>query len=60
MLNTTDITLICEGAHGDPFSILGPHRHSTGRTAVRAFIPGALQGRLLRLKIVGHAVEGAR
>ncbi len=43
MLNTNDIALICQGAHGDPFSLLGPHRHSTGRTSVRAFIPGAVQ-----------------
>ncbi len=43
MLNPSDIALICQGAHGDPFSILGPHRHTTGRTSVRAFIPGAAQ-----------------
>jgi 1,4-alpha-glucan branching enzyme len=43
MLNTTDVALICQGAHGDPFAVLGPHRHSTGRTSVRAFLPGAAQ-----------------
>ena len=43
MLSTTDVALICQGAHGDPFAVLGPHRHSTGRTSVRAFLPGAAQ-----------------
>jgi 1,4-alpha-glucan branching enzyme len=43
MLTTTDVALICQGAHGDPFAVLGPHRHSTGRTSVRAFLPGAAQ-----------------
>jgi len=43
MLNTIDVALICQGAHGDPFAVLGPHRHSTGRTSVRAFLPGAAQ-----------------
>jgi len=43
MLDPTDIARICQGAHGDPFSVLGPHRHSTGRTSVRAFVPGAVQ-----------------
>ena len=43
MLNTHDVALICQGAHGDPFAVLGPHRHSTGRTSVRAFLPGAAQ-----------------
>ena len=43
MLHSADVGLICQGAHGDPFSILGPHRHSTGRTSVRAFLPGAVQ-----------------
>ena len=43
MLDTTDVALICQGAHGDPFAVLGPHRHSTGRTSVRAFLPGAAQ-----------------
>jgi 1,4-alpha-glucan branching enzyme len=43
MLNPDDIARICTGHHGDPFAILGPHRHSTGRTSVRAFLPGAAQ-----------------
>ena len=38
------IAAICEGRHGDPFSILGPHASGKGadaHRAVRAFLPGA-------------------
>jgi 1,4-alpha-glucan branching enzyme len=35
-----DIAAICEGRHGDPFAVLGPHREA-GRRVVRAFVPGA-------------------
>ena len=43
MLNPTDIALICQGAHGDPFAVLGPHATHDGRTSVRVFVPGADQ-----------------
>ena len=43
MLQTHDIELIRQAAHGDPFSVLGPHVQSSGRVSVRAFIPGAAQ-----------------
>ncbi|MEW5421077.1 1,4-alpha-glucan branching protein GlgB [Amorphus sp. 3PC139-8] len=39
-LSTTDIDAIVAGRHGDPFSVLGPHRVD-GRWEVRAFLPGA-------------------
>jgi 1,4-alpha-glucan branching enzyme len=35
------IQAIAEGRHGDPFSILGPHRCADGRACVRLFMPGA-------------------
>ena len=43
MLQPHDIELIRQAAHGDPFSVLGPHVQSSGRVSVRAFIPGAAQ-----------------
>ncbi len=43
MLQPHDIELIRQAAHGDPFSVLGPHAQSSGRVSVRAFIPGAAQ-----------------
>ncbi len=41
MLNDDDIQSLCQGRHGDPFSVLGPHLQADGRTWVRAFLPGA-------------------
>ena len=46
MLNPHDIELICSARHGDPFSVLGPHRASGG-VSVRAFLPGARQVEVL-------------
>ena len=43
MVNPDDIALVCAGRHGDPFSVLGPHRMGHGRTSVRACLPGAQQ-----------------
>ena len=43
MVSAHDIALICGARHGDPFSVLGPHKLGNGRTSVRAFIPGAAQ-----------------
>ena len=47
MLNPSDVALICQGAHGDPFAVLGPHDMGHGCTSVRAFIPGADQVQVL-------------
>ena len=41
MLNDDDIQRLCQGRHGDPFSVLGPHRQADGHTWVRALLPGA-------------------
>jgi 1,4-alpha-glucan branching enzyme len=35
------VQALIEGRHGDPFSILGPHRCADGRYSVRLFLPGA-------------------
>ena len=43
MVPVHDIALIRSASHGDPFSVLGPHRTGNGRTSVRAFLPGAEQ-----------------
>jgi 1,4-alpha-glucan branching enzyme len=40
MITPEDIAAICEGRHGDPFAVLGPHLEE-GRRVVRAFLPGA-------------------
>ena len=42
MLNATDIKLICQGRHGDPFAVLGPHRDPADQVWVSAFLPGAV------------------
>ena len=34
--------MICQGRHGDPFAVLGPHDTRSGRTSVRCFLPDAL------------------
>ena len=41
MLDDDEIQRLCLGRHGDPFSVLGPHRQEDGRTWVRALLPGA-------------------
>jgi 1,4-alpha-glucan branching enzyme len=35
------VRAIVEGRHGDPFTILGPHRVPRGGTVIRAFLPNA-------------------
>lgn len=35
------VRAITEGTHGDPFALLGPHRVSGARTAIRTFKPNA-------------------
>ena len=41
MLDDNLIQRLCEGRHGDPFAVLGPHRRTDGRIWVQAFLPGA-------------------
>ena len=43
MVHSDEIDLICNGRHGDPFSVLGPHKQGNGRWSVRVFMPGATQ-----------------
>ena len=43
MVHSEEVELICSGRHGDPFSVLGPHKQRNGRWSVRAFMPGASQ-----------------
>jgi len=43
MLTSSDIERLCNASHGDPFSILGPHRHTPKRCSVRCFLPHATQ-----------------
>jgi 1,4-alpha-glucan branching enzyme len=40
MIAPEDVAAICEGRHGDPFAVLGPHREG-GARVLRAFVPGA-------------------
>jgi len=45
MLTFPEISKICQGQHGDPFSVLGPHpargAKATTQISVRCFLPGA-------------------
>jgi 1,4-alpha-glucan branching enzyme len=41
MLSDTEVLAICQGRHGDPFAVLGPHTGPDGAPWVRAFLPGA-------------------
>jgi len=41
MLTPPDIDWLRQGRHPDPFAVLGPHTDASGRTWVRAFLPGA-------------------
>ena len=46
MLPNSEIDLLRNASHPDPFSVLGPHRDGGGkdkRLRVRAFLPGAAQ-----------------
>ena len=43
MLTSSDIERLCNASHGDPFSILGPHRQTPKRCSVRCFLPHATQ-----------------
>ena len=39
-LRRQDIAALCEGRHGDPFALLGPHVQGA-KTSIRAFLPHA-------------------
>jgi 1,4-alpha-glucan branching enzyme len=41
LASAEDRAAICEGRHGDPFAVLGPHRTAEGGCVLRAFLPGA-------------------
>ena len=41
MLSDADALAVCQGRHGDPFAVLGPHTGPDGGLWVRAFLPGA-------------------
>ncbi len=41
MLDSAQIEAICQGRHGDPFAVLGPHAQPDGSVTVRAWLPGA-------------------
>jgi 1,4-alpha-glucan branching enzyme len=41
VLSDADVHAICQGRHGDPFAVLGPHPGPDGSPCVRAFLPGA-------------------
>ncbi|MFN3724546.1 MAG: 1,4-alpha-glucan branching protein GlgB [Paracoccaceae bacterium] len=40
LINETEAWAVVEGRHGDPFSVLGPHKRG-GQWVVTAFVPGA-------------------
>jgi 1,4-alpha-glucan branching enzyme len=43
MLSISEIDLIRQGRHGDPFAVLGLHRSADGQAWVRAFLPSATE-----------------
>ncbi len=43
MLQSNDITMICNASHGNPFAVLGPHSVSPDQCSVRCFLPAATQ-----------------
>ena len=43
MLSDREVDLVRTAQHGDPFSVLGPHRDAHGRLWIRAMLPGATQ-----------------
>ena len=47
MLSNTDLQAICQGRHGDPFAVLGPHAAADGSMWVRAFLPGAVSAQVV-------------
>ena len=47
MPNHEQIEALCQGRHGDPFALLGPHPGADGGVQVRAFLPGAATVRVV-------------
>jgi len=43
MVHASDIELICNARHGNPFVVLGPHEAEPGKCSIRSFLPGAAQ-----------------
>lgn len=43
MLSDREVDLVRTAQHGDPFSVLGPHRDARGRWWIRAMLPGVSQ-----------------
>jgi 1,4-alpha-glucan branching enzyme len=43
MLSDREVELLRAAQHGDPFSVLGPHRDASGHWWLRAVLPGAAQ-----------------
>jgi len=43
MLPARDVRLICQGRHGDPFGVLGPHARADGSAWLAVFLPGAAE-----------------
>jgi 1,4-alpha-glucan branching enzyme len=41
LLSDADALALCQGRHGDPFAVLGPHPGPDGSPWVRAYLPGA-------------------
>ncbi len=39
--SSAEVAALCEGRHGDPFAVLGPHHTDEGNCVLRAFLPGA-------------------
>jgi len=57
MPSAADFDLLCQGRHGDPFALLGPHRNDAGGLTVRALLPGAQAVAVLDAatdKLLGH------
>ncbi len=45
MLTESDVELLRQGRHGDPFGVLGPHRAADGGFWIAAWLPGAAKVR---------------
>jgi 1,4-alpha-glucan branching enzyme len=55
MTDDAAVEALCQGRHGDPFALLGPHALPDGRRCLRAFVPGATE---LRAFTPGGAALG--
>ncbi|MCE2912113.1 MAG: 1,4-alpha-glucan branching protein GlgB [Pseudomonadota bacterium] len=57
-LDRETIAALCEGRHGDPFAVLGPHGAFGARGALRAFLPGAAEVQARTLPAAGARRAG--